>query len=74
MTSKFVVKRNGVLEEYSDFNKIPWDFDHLICFKPELPPLPHTEEEHKLLNEWNNKLQALIKIERFNHASRNKNR
>lgn len=74
MASKFIVLKDGVLKEYDDFDKIPWDFDHIISFKPELPPPPHNEEQHKIIGEWNNKLQALLKIERLNSASRNKNR
>jgi len=72
--AKFVILKNNKLEEYTEFDLIPWDFDHLISFKPDLPPPPHTEDQHKIIDEWNNKLQALMKIERLNNASRNKNR
>jgi len=74
MANQFVVLRQGKLEEYTEFDQIPWDFENLICFKPELPPPPHTEEQHRIISEWNNKLQALLKIERINNARRNENR
>jgi hypothetical protein len=74
MAHKFVVLKNGNLETYTEFDQIPWDFDHFISFKPDLPPPPHTEDQHRSIDEWNNKLQALMKIERLNNASRNKNR
>lgn len=68
MAHKFVVKRNGILETYTEYNDIPNDFDHVISFEPEVPEPPHTEEQHEELESWNNKLQALMEIE---HARSN---
>ena len=68
MAHKFVVKRNGILETYTEYNDIPNDFDHVISFEPEAPESPHTHEQHEELESWNDKLQALMEIE---HARSN---
>ena len=39
-------------------------FDHVIEFHPYTPPEPHTEEQHKEIEQWPSKLQELIKRER----------
>lgn len=70
MPHEFVIKRNGVLETYTNYDDIPKDFDHVIKFKVDIPPEPHTEEQHEEIESWNDKLQALMEIER--NASRNK--
>lgn len=70
MPHEFVIKRNGVLETYHKYEDIPLDFDHVIKFSVEIPPGPHTEEEHEEIELWNDKLQRLMEIER--NASRNK--
>lgn len=73
MPHEFVIKRNGVLETYTNYDDIPDDFDHVIKFLPEIPEGPHTEEQHEEIEKWNDKLQILIQKEREN-ASRNQNR
>ena len=64
MAHEFVIKRNGVLETYTHYEDIPRDFDYVIKFMPEIPPEPHTEEQHEEIESWNEKLQALMEIER----------
>lgn len=64
MAHEFVIKRNGQLETYTDFKDIPLEFDHVIKFIPEVPPPPHTEEQHEEMEQWNSKLQELMKRER----------
>ena len=68
---KFVIKRNGVLETYTQYEDIPDDFDHVIEFVPEIPDGPHSDEEHDELAKWNDRLQGLIRKE---YARSNKNR
>ena len=46
LIGEFVIKRNGKLERYNKFDDIPSSFEHLISFKPDYPPEPHTEEQH----------------------------
>ena len=64
MAHEFVILRNGILETYTEYNEIPLDFDHVIKFIPEVPEPPHTDEQHEEIESWNEKLQALMEIER----------
>ena len=50
--------------EFHDWNDIPMEFDNLIRFEPEIIPAPHTEEEHEIMESYNDKLQELMKRER----------
>ena len=60
---RFVVMRSGKLETYSEFAAIPEDFDHVIEFLPEIPPGPHTDQEHEEIAQWDLRLQELMRIE-----------
>jgi len=61
---KFVIKVNGILETYTNYDDIPDTFDHVIEFSPEVPEPPHTEEQHEEIDKWNFRLQALMEKER----------
>jgi hypothetical protein len=61
---KFVVKRAGVLETYTEYDAIPLDFDHVIEFNPSIPEPPHTEEQHAEIDLWPGRLEKLMEIER----------
>lgn len=63
MNHRFVIMRQGRLETYTDYNAIPQDFDHVIDFAPEIPPGPHTPEQHEEIAEWDQRLQNLMRIE-----------
>lgn len=56
--------------EFQDWNDIPMEFDNLIRFEPELIPEPHTEEEHEIVEGYNDKLKEMMGRER-NRASSN---
>jgi hypothetical protein len=60
----FRILRNGRLEEYNNYDSIPHDFENVIAFIPEIPPGPHTHEQHLEIDSWNDKLQKLMEIER----------
>ena len=62
MAHKFVVRINESLLEFSNYDDIP-EFDNLIRFEPEIPPEPHTEEQHEEIEKWNDKLKILMKRE-----------
>jgi len=70
--AEFIVRKNGQLLKFTRFEDIPSSFDHLIKFLPDAPEPPHTDHEHEEIDQWNNKLQKLMEIER--NASRDKNR
>lgn len=63
MPHKFVVRVAGRLETYDRFDDIPDKIDHVIEFRPEVPPPPHTDAQHEEIDSWNNKLQELIRRE-----------
>lgn len=69
MAHEFIIKRNGILETYVNFEDIPLDFEHVIKFLPNIPDGPHTEEEHEQIDAWNSKLQQLLEIEKKNASS-----
>ena len=66
---KFVIKVNGILETYTNYDDIPDTFDHVLEFSPEVPEPPHTEEQHEEIEQWNSRLQNLMQKERKQHAS-----
>jgi hypothetical protein len=68
---KFVIKRNNILETYTNYEDIPDDFDHVIEFLPDVTDGPHSDEEHDELAKWNDRLQELMRKE---HARSNTSR
>ena len=60
LIGEFVIKRNGKLERYNKFDDIPSSFEHLISFKPDYPPEPHTKEQHNQMSKFDNYLKELI--------------
>ena len=45
---------------YTNYDDIPATFDHVISFKPDFPPGPHSEEDHEFMETFNSKLQELM--------------
>lgn len=60
MAHEFVIRRNGKLETYTDYDAIPDDFETVIKFLPEIPPGPHTHEQHEEIDLWSEKLDRLM--------------
>ena len=59
---QFIV--NGELVTYDSWENIPEEFEHVIKFIPDVPPDPHTEDEHAEMEIWNTRLQQLLEKER----------
>ena len=55
---------NGELVLYDNYEDLPEDFEHVIRFIPDVPPEPHTEEDHEEMALWNTRLQKLMEKER----------
>ena len=55
---------NGELVLYDKYEDIPYEFDHVIKFLPDIPEDPHTEDEHSEIVVWNTRLQKLMEKER----------
>ena len=53
---------NNIIE-YDNFDNIPDKFFRLIKYNPEYPPTPHSEEDHKMIEEFDNKLHDLLRRE-----------
>ena len=67
MAHEFVVLLNGELKTYTKYEDIPERFDNVIRFIPEIPEPPHTHEQHKEIDSWNERLQELMKRETNGH-------
>jgi hypothetical protein len=61
--AEYVIMVNGKLNTYENYEDVPKRFDHVIKFLPDVIPEPHTEEEHKEIETYNDKLQELMKRE-----------
>ena len=59
---QFIV--DGELVAFDKYEDIPKEFEHVIKFIPDVPPEPHTEEDHEEMALWNTRLQELMEIER----------
>ena len=62
--SEFQFIVNGELKTYTKYEDIPEEWDHMIKFVFDIPPEPHTEEEHEEIEEWNNRIKKLMEKER----------
>jgi hypothetical protein len=71
MAHRFVIRVNNKVLEFDQYELIPDQFDHLLGFLPEIPPPPHTDEQHAEIESWISKFNRLMEIE---HASTSKSR
>lgn len=69
MSHKFVILRKGQLETYTDYSLIPDDLNHVIEFLPDIPPPPHTHEQHVEIDGWMDKFKRLLELEEKNGVS-----
>ena len=53
----------GKVVTYTNWNDIPDSFENMISFEPDAPPSPHSEEDHKMIEEFDNKLHELLRRE-----------
>ena len=63
MAHQFAILIGGKVQVFDNYDDIPETFENVIRFEPEVPPEPHTEEQHHEIEQWNNKLQQLLKRE-----------
>ena len=63
MKGEFVIRIGSAIITYKTFDEIPLEFDNLKSFKPDAPEPPHTEEDHKEMEKYNEKLQELMRRE-----------
>ena len=65
MKGLFLIKDGVNYMEFHNYDDIPMSFDNLIRFEPEVIPEPHTEEQHELMESYNDKLKELMNRERM---------
>ena len=63
MRGEFDITIDGVVYRYTNYDDIPMVFDNLIRFEPEVIPEPHTEEQHEIMESYNDKLKELMQRE-----------
>tara|TARA_B100000575_G_scaffold96177_1_gene76621 strand:- start:3458 stop:3655 length:198 start_codon:yes stop_codon:yes gene_type:complete len=63
MAHQFAILIDGKVQVFDNYDDIPETFENVIRFEPEVPPEPHTEEQHHEIEQWNDKLQQLLKRE-----------
>ena len=71
MPHRFVIMISGQLHKFDCYDDIPDRFDHVIEFVPEIPPGPHTAEQHEEIDAWIPRFERLMEIE---HARSRKSR
>jgi len=60
LTGEFIIRINGLIKTYNNFDDIPNSFEHIITFKPDYPPEPHTEEQHDQMSKFDDYLKELM--------------
>ena len=63
MGHRFVIMQDDKLSEYTEYDQIPNEFDHVIEFAPEIPPGPHSDQQHDEIDQWQAKFSRLMEIE-----------
>lgn len=64
MSHRFTVYCNNKILTVDQFDLIPNEFDFLIEFLPEIPPEPHSHEQHQEIDQWAIRFQELMKKEK----------
>ena len=62
---------DGQVAEFDRWEDLPERFDHLVRFLPQIPPPPHTPEQHADAEAWVGRLRAAMERE---NASGDKDR
>ena len=64
MAHRFVVRIGHEIHTFERYEDIPAEFDNIIEFRPEIPPPPHTAEQHQEIDSWLPRFERLMEIER----------
>ena len=56
----FVVKVDGEVQSYTDYNDVPREVDAVVKFIPDIPADPHTLQEHENIAMWNDELDGMM--------------
>ena len=64
LKGKFVIRDEDKLIEFDRCGDLPDTFDHLISFEPNIPPTPHSVNDHIAMSKWSEYLQELCSRQR----------
>ena len=64
MAHLFLVRDGMEYLKFTKYEDIIESFDNFIRFEPEIPPEPHTEDQHEEIQKWPGRLKELMKRER----------
>ena len=60
MKGNFQVLIDKKVKKFTNYEDIPNIINEVICFEPDFPKPPHTEEDHNFISTFNNKLKELL--------------
>ena len=60
LTGRFVFRVAGVVRTYRHWDDVPLAFEEVIAFQPDIPPPPHTAEQHAAIERWEARLRWLL--------------
>ena len=63
MAHQFAILIDGKVQVFDNYDDIPETFENVIRFEVEIPPEPHTEEQHNYIETFNDKLKLLMERE-----------
>jgi hypothetical protein len=63
MEGVFVVLVDGQIRTYYKYEDIPQVIENVIKFLPNVPPPPHTDEQHREMDSYESKFKELLKRE-----------
>ena len=59
-TGDFVVRVDGEIQSYTDYNDVPQEVEAVIKFVPNIPAEPHTLQQHEDISKWNQEMLGLV--------------
>ena len=60
MKGNFQVLIDKKVKKFKNYEDIQKTINEVICFDPDFPKPPHTEEEHNFISSFNDKLKELL--------------
>lgn len=63
MEGVFVVLVDGQIRTYYKYEDIPQVIENVIKFLPNVPPPPHTDEQHREMDSHESKFKELLQRE-----------
>jgi hypothetical protein len=64
ITGKFVILDRGEVRAFTRYDDIPAEIDTVIEFRPDIPPGPHSDEEHEFIESLVEKFTAIMRRSR----------